>query len=120
MKFQPKEDFELPQDTRSNSILGRIKNFFSPPKPAVAQIQPSTISHASQPSQISNNNRAKLRFIKKLTNEDVLIGNEDQLDVISIGGIVQNFVDTEFRWSLNIRKAIVQVGIDQRSMNLSI
>lgn len=53
--------------------------------------------------------------MKRLTNEHVLLGNEDQLDAMSIGGIVSEFVDTEFFWSLKIKKAIIQVAIDYKS-----
>jgi len=33
--------------------------------------------------------KASLKFIKKLTNEHILIGNEDQLDVLNISYIIQ-------------------------------
>ena len=35
-----------------------------------------------------------LKYVKRLTNEHVLIGNEDQIDAMSIGGIINEFVDT--------------------------
>lgn len=43
------------------------------------------------------NNVAKkpvLKYVKRLTNEHVLLGNEDQLDAMCISGIIHEFVDT--------------------------
>lgn len=43
------------------------------------------------------NNAAKkpvLKYVKRLTNEHVLLGNEDQLDAMCISGIIHEFVDT--------------------------
>lgn len=38
----------------------------------------------------------------------------------NIGGIVSEFVDTEYLWSLNIKKAIYKVSIDFKSSYSSI
>lgn len=53
--------------------------------------------------------------MKRLTNEHVIVGNEDQLDAMNISGIVGEFVDTEFLWSLRLKKAIIQVSVDYKS-----
>lgn len=53
--------------------------------------------------------------MKRLTNEDFLVGNEDQLDGISVVGIIDGFVDTMHLWSININKAIHHVIVDPRS-----
>ena len=65
-------------------------------------------------------NKPKIKFVRRLTNEHVLVGNEDQLDAMCISGIVNDFIDTEFFWTLKIRKAIVQVAIDYKSIHLPI
>ena len=61
-----------------------------------------------------------LKYVKRLTNEHVLIGHEDQLDATCISGIIHEFVDTEFLWSINIKKAILQIAIDYKSIPSSI
>lgn len=50
-----------------------------------------------------------------MTNEDFLVGNEDQLDGISVVGIIDGFVDTMHLWSINMNKAIHHVIVDPRS-----
>ena len=57
----------------------------------------------------------RLRFVRGLTAEDVLLGNEDQLDAIQISCIIEGFVDTEFLWSLAVGAAVVGVEVDPRS-----
>ena len=59
--------------------------------------------------------KPKIKFSKRLTNDHVLVGNEDQLDAMCISGIINDFIDTEFLWTLKIRKAIIQVAIDYKS-----
>lgn len=56
-----------------------------------------------------------LKYVKRLTNDHVLIGNEDQLDAMCISGIIHEFVDTEYLWSLNIKRAILHMAIDYKS-----
>lgn len=55
-------------------------------------------------------------FLEKITPEHFLIGNENQLDLIFIGGIVGNFIDTETLWELNIGRPIKNLAIDTKSI----
>lgn len=57
----------------------------------------------------------RLQYVKRLTNEDFLVGNEDQLDGISVAGIIDGFVDTMHLWSINMNKAIHHVIVDPKS-----
>jgi hypothetical protein len=45
----------------------------------------------------------------------VLVGNEDQLDGIQICAIIDDFVDTEHLWSLNINRVILHLEVDLKS-----
>ena len=113
MKFTPKEDFQLPQNNPQQSVFNKIRNYFSPPKHTPSSPNSSTLK---KPNQQKTGNT--LTFLKKLSSEDVLIGNEDQLDAIWVGGVVQDFVDTEFRWSINLGQAILHVAVDVKSKYL--
>lgn len=84
MKFTPKTDFTLPTNVPNKPILSRIRNFFSPPK--------DTVPQSPRQSQTKSTKAILLHF-KALTQEDIMIGNEDQLDVVCVGGIVHDFVD---------------------------
>ena len=53
--------------------------------------------------------------MRSLTNDDFLVGNEDQLDCIQVGGILDGFVDTEYLWSMGLSKPILHVEVDSRS-----
>lgn len=44
-----------------------------------------------------------------------MIGNETQIDAIWLGGVIDDFIDTEHIWSLNINKPILNVCIDAKS-----
>jgi hypothetical protein len=34
---------------------------------------------------------------------------------MSISGVINDFVDTEFLWSINVKKAILHVAVDLKS-----
>ena len=61
----------------------------------------------------------KLKFVERLSSEHILIGNENQLDLISIAAItISNFVDTEFLFSLRFEQDIHLVAVDNKSKYL--
>ena len=51
----------------------------------------------------------------RLTNEDILIGNEYHLDAMFVGGVLEDYIDTCYLWSINSQAAIVDVAVDQQS-----
>lgn len=53
--------------------------------------------------------------MEKITSEHFLIGNQNQIDLVFIGGVVGNFIDTESLWELNISKPIKNLAIDSKS-----
>lgn len=55
-----------------------------------------------------------LCYLEKIAADTFLIGNENQLDLISIAGIYDYRIDTEHRWSLNLRKKILKLAIDPK------
>lgn len=61
--------------------------------------EPSTKEISSDSDEEMN---FKLKFLEKISEEHFVIGNEYQLDLIKIGGIIDNFVDVEYKWSINI------------------
>lgn len=67
---------------------------------------------AINPKKVVN----RLKYVKRLTNDEFMIGNEDQLDGIQVSGIIDGFVNTEYLWSINLNKAISNVEIDARSI----
>jgi hypothetical protein len=56
-----------------------------------------------------------LKYIKKLTNDHFLVGNEYRVDVMYLGGIIEDFIDTEYYWSLDFKKGISEVVVDTKS-----
>ena len=44
-----------------------------------------------------------------------MIGNQNQLDLITISGIYDNSIDTDLNWSLNLHKKITKLAVDNRS-----
>lgn len=61
----------------------------------------------------------RLKFIKKLTNEHFLVGNTFKVDVMHLGGIIDEFVDTDYLWSLDFKKGLSNVAVDIKSKNNS-
>jgi hypothetical protein len=100
-----------------------LKTFFSPPSKPKLKSPIKRMNSISPEYRSPKKITAKkpiLKYVKRLTNEHVLIGNEDQLDATCISGIIHEFVDTEFLWSINIKKAILQIAIDYKSIPSSI
>ncbi len=92
MKFQPAEDYDEPEEQGGTGLVNRIRNFFSPPS------RPQPRAHVQRKQSITNvgdniakrteKEKPRIKFVKKLTSEHVLVGNEDQLDAMSIGGLI--------------------------------
>ena len=59
---------------------------------------------------------ATLLYLEKITIDTFLIGNQNQLDLITISGIYDNSIDTDFNWSFNLHKKIIKLAVDNRSM----
>lgn len=45
-----------------------------------------------------------------------LIGNQFQIDLITIAGIYENTIDTDLNWSFSLQKPMKKLTIDTRSM----
>jgi hypothetical protein len=120
MKFQPIEDLEEPTLEAKPGIIARLKNFFSPPKDSPKSPLKRTNSLKSENNLKALRSKPKIKFVRRLTNEHVLVGNEDQIDAMGLSGIISDFVDTQFLWSLNVKQAIVQLAVDSKSTLRSI
>lgn len=59
-----------------------------------------------------------LVYLEKITSETFLIGNQNQLDLITISGIYDNLIDTDVNWSLNLRKKIKKLAVDIKSTSV--
>lgn len=57
----------------------------------------------------------KLKYLFAVSHEHFIIGNENQLDMINLGGITHGFIDTEYCWSLTINGSIDLVSVDMKS-----
>ena len=56
-----------------------------------------------------------LRFLEKINSETYLIGNQYQLDLISVTGIFENKIETDLNWHFSLSKLIKKVAIDTKS-----
>jgi hypothetical protein len=56
-----------------------------------------------------------LIYLEKITIDTFLIGNQNQLDLITISGIYDNIIDTDINWSLNLQKKIKKLAVDTKS-----
>lgn len=124
MKFQPLEDFDEPPEAASSTFFNRIKAFFSPPSKAklrtpIKRLNSINPDQRQQAWKKTVGKKPVLKYVKRLTNEHVLVGNEDQLDAMCISGIIHEFVDTEFLWSINIKRAILHMAIDLKSKHFT-
>jgi hypothetical protein len=57
----------------------------------------------------------RLKFIASLSADHFIVGNENQIDLISYGAIAHGFVDTDYYWSLNLRTPIESITVDAKS-----
>ena len=62
----------------------------------------------------------RLRFNASLSSDHFLVGNENQLDMISFGAVAHGFVDTDYYWSLGLKGPIESVTVDPKSTRLPI
>lgn len=44
-----------------------------------------------------------------------MVGNAYRVDVMCLGAIVDDFIDTEYLWSLDFKKGILNVAVDIKS-----
>ena len=55
----------------------------------------------------------KLKYIEKLSNEHLLIGNSYQLDMLRLN-VKNNFIDVEYKWSICPSELISSISIDMK------
>jgi len=56
-----------------------------------------------------------IKYLELASNDTVIVGNVNQIDMINLDGLAHNFVDTFHYWSLNISKPILDVKINLKS-----
>ena len=98
--------------------MTRIRQFFSPPSRAARPPSPPKHAPAFAFNKLLNkpqSTKPRIKFVRRLTNEHILVGNEDQVDAMCLAGIISDFVDTEYLWTIRLRKAIIQVAVDSKS-----
>ena len=59
-----------------------------------------------------------IRFLTAASRDTVILGNQNQLDMINLDGLAHNFVDTFHYWSLSIDRPIMDVKINRKSNSL--
>jgi hypothetical protein len=65
--------------------------------------------------KIENAQPRRLKFLVSLSPEHFIVGNENQIDMIGFGGIVHDFVDTDFYWSFSLKTPIESISVDTKS-----
>ena len=104
-------------DIKQPSVLTKIKSLSWLASPVK---QHSKISTSDNQNSALNTTQGSpipspLKYIKKLTNDHFLVGNEYRVDVMYLGGIIEDFIDTEYCWSLDFKKGISEVVVDMKS-----
>jgi hypothetical protein len=61
-----------------------------------------------------------LKFLEKLSDEHLLIGNEYQLNLLDLSGIQEDFVGTSSGWSIAEDEPITQIFVMSKSISLLI
>lgn len=82
MKFQPVEDLEEPEQQTKTGMFTRIRNYFSPPKQEqkgglkrTNSITEAMMSSGASKKAKDGKSKPKIKFVKRLTNDHVLVGN---------------------------------------------
>jgi hypothetical protein len=57
---------------------------------------------------------SNLCFLEKINSDTYLIGNQHQIDLISIAGIYENRIDTDLNWSFQLDKKMKKIAVDTR------
>lgn len=120
MKFYPKlrdskpkskSTIEAPSQSRVSGLLSWFGN-----RSTQSEIQDSSEESKVSIPETKQEEPSKLKFAERISPEHLLIGNELQVDLISIASITTgNFVDTEHLWSLSYDENIHLVNVDNRS-----
>lgn len=50
-----------------------------------------------------------------MSSETFLIGNQYQIDSITIAGIYENMIDTDLNWNFSLKKPMRKLALDTRS-----
>lgn len=83
--------------------------------PNLSQEESLTLDDSSDQADTIDQILPQLKFARKLTAEHILIGNQNQLDLISLHFSSHTFLDTEHLWSINIDSPIELISVDVKS-----
>lgn len=114
MRFAPEQTYERDVGRGSERLVERIKTMMpwaSPevPLPNGLEGEDRSLAEASLP---------QLHFARKLTSEHLLIGNQNQLDLISIHSATHSALYTEYLWSISIDGPIDLICVDAKSTRI--
>lgn len=111
MKFKPtNEKGSQTLARRREKFAGKGKEFLEIYDPLSMVLQADRKVELEQPR--------RLRFNANLSSDHFLVGNENQLDMISFGAVAHGFVDTDYYWSLGLKGPIESVTVDPKSTRL--
>lgn len=116
MKFKP-PSICMESETKTSSVLSMITSFswLSNKRKEDSDGLSSEKNQRQSNSQSLTSFSNPLKFIKQLTNEHFLVGNQYKVDVMHIGAIIDDFIDTEYMWSLDFKKGISNITVDIKS-----
>lgn len=114
MRFTPQRILNKQTKNANNKLVDRIKSFVPwPPvtRSSSKKTEEETLAETDPPEQA----RPQLKYARRLTAEHVLIGNQNQLDLISVHSATLTFLQTEYVWSMNPDYPIDYLSIDSKS-----
>ena len=112
MRFSPQRIYTEHLGKANSKLVEKIKSMWSS---NLSQEEVASVEESSEEGNTLDQDLPQLKFARKLNAEHILIGNQNQMDLISIHSATRNFLDTEHLWSINIGSPIDLISVDVKS-----
>lgn len=113
MKFKPANESGV-------LALSRRREKLTQSKKAPTEIYDPLTMVLQADRKIEMQQPRRLKFVASLSADHFIVGNENQIDMISFGSIAHGFVDTDYFWSLSLKGPIESVTVDAKSNPLAL
>ena len=114
MRFTPEHIYEQKTNKANDKLVEKIKTMM-PWSPRANSQGAYLNKEESEQLDAFQEGLPQLHFARKLTAEHILIGNNNQLDLISIHSATLTFLETDYLWSINIGDSIDLICVDTKS-----
>jgi hypothetical protein len=100
--------------SRLSALTSSSKQEKSPRPKSLLKLESYGQSESSRITTEAEEAHFRLKYLETLSEEHLIIGNEYQLDMLKIGGVLDGFLDVEHKWSLSPQGVVHSISVERK------